>query len=367
MQYFYYILQYSAKYLQYCEILFTLCPEYEIQFIENMRVTLKHIAEDTGLSIATVSRALSRKKRTYSVNEEQIYSSAKKLGYPFFSNPDISQSLPIALAIKLFEGEFYAYLLNGFYQAAFNFNSNINLHVIKEDVSPVDEIIQLSKTHSGICLFLPSMTSDDYIKIKEAVGQYPIISLLPSKSPKIDTVCFDSYSGGYMMAKHFQEQGFRKFGYISGPSTRADAIFRKNGFLDHILENDDLELVWNYEGDFSTLSGTNAFAAFKKSGFKDVAIFGGNDYASFGFLKAASESGYKIPDDFIIGGFDNVSFCENSSPELTSITTDFSELGKKSIKTIENIIAENADSVGQISMIPVKIIIRNSSNSISKS
>lgn len=354
-------------YLHIHVIYFSLYSKFRDKYSDNMRVTLKHIADDTGLSIATVSRALSRKKRTYSSSEEQIYSSAKKLGYPFFTDPDITQNLPIALAIKLFEGEFYAYLLNGFFQAAFHSNSNINLQVIKEDVNPVDEIIQLSKNHSGICLFLPSMTSDDYIKIKEAVGQYPIISLLPSKSPKIDTVCFDSYSGGYMMAKHFQERGFKKFGYIAGPSTRADAIFRKNGFLDHIHENDDLELVWNYEGDFSTLSGTNAFAAFKKSGLKDVAIFGGNDYASFGFLKAASESGYKIPDDFIIGGFDNVSFCENSSPELTSITTDFSELGKKSIKTIENIIAENADSVGQISMIPVKIIIRNSSNSTSKS
>ena len=39
-----------------------------------MKVTLKHIAEDTGLSIATVSRALSREKRTHSSNEEQIFS-----------------------------------------------------------------------------------------------------------------------------------------------------------------------------------------------------------------------------------------------------------------------------------------------------
>ena len=38
-----------------------------------MRVTLKHIADDTGLSIATVSRALSRQKRNHSNSEEQIY------------------------------------------------------------------------------------------------------------------------------------------------------------------------------------------------------------------------------------------------------------------------------------------------------
>ena len=77
-------------------------------------------------------------------------------------------------------------------------------------------------------------------------------------------------------------------------------------------------------------------------------------------MKAAIESGYKIPDDFIIGGYDNLSFCETFSPELTSIITDFHELGKKSIRTIENMVEENMESVGQISMIPVGIRVRNS-------
>jgi DNA-binding LacI/PurR family transcriptional regulator len=46
-------------------------------------------------------------------------------------------------------------------------------------------------------------------------------------------------------------------------------------------------------------------------------------------MKAAIENGYKIPDDFIIAGYDNLSFCETFTPELTSIATDFHELGKK--------------------------------------
>ncbi len=329
-----------------------------------MRVTLKHIADDTGLSIATVSRALSRENRNHSTSEEAIYSSARKLGYPLFTKAGENHQLSIALVMKLFEGEFYASLINGFYEASENSDSKIVFsNVAKQNDNLVDDIINLSKKHSGICLFLPSMTNKDYIKIKEGVGQYPIISLLPSKNPKIDTVCFDSYRGGYMLAKHFEEQGYKKFGYISGPSKRADALFRKNGFLDHIHENDNLELAWSYEGDFRTSSGKVAFDDFKKKGIKDIAIFGGNDYSCFGFMKAALESGYKIPDDFIIAGYDNLSFCEIFTPELTSIATDFHELGKKSIRIIENMITDDSESFGNISMIPVRIKIRNSTNS----
>ena len=329
-----------------------------------MRVTLKHIADDTGLSIATVSRALSRQKRNHSNSEEQIYVSARKLGYPLLTNSSENQQLSIALVMKLFEGEFYASLMNGFYKASASTPSEI---IFSYDAKQLDDtvnyIINLSKKYSGICLFLPSMTSNDYLKIKEGVGQYPIISLLPSKNPKIDTVCFDSYRGGYMLAKHFEEQGYKKFGFISGPSNRADALFRNNGFLNHINENEDLELVWTFEGDFSSSSGKTAFADYKNTGLKDVAIFGGNDYSCFGFMKAAIESGYKIPDDFIIAGYDNLSFCETFTPELTSIATDFHELGKKSIRIIENMITDDSESFGNVSMIPVRIKIRNSTNS----
>ena len=325
-------------------------------------MTLKHISDDTGLSIATVSRTLNRKRRRYSANEEKIYASARKLGYPFFTNDGENGKVSIALVMKLFEGEFYSSLINGFYEASGNTDSEIVFsYVEKQNDNPVDDIISLSKKYSGICLFLPSMTDNHYLKIKEKVGRYPIISLLPSKNPKIDTVCFDSYRGGYMMAKHFEERGYKKFGYISGPIRRADALFRKNGFLNHVHESNGLELVWSYEGDFSTNAGISAFAEFKKTGLKDIAVFGGNDYSCFGFMKAALESDYKIPDDFIIGGYDNLSFCENFTPELTSVVTDFHELGKKAIRTIENLVTDNMDTVGQISMIPVGIKIRNSS------
>ena len=327
-----------------------------------MRVTLKHIADDTGLSIATVSRALSREKKTHSTSEEKIYASARRLGYPLLTNSGENQQLSIALVMKLFEGEFYASLINGFYEASESTAFDIIFsHVAKEIDNPVDYIINLSKKHHGICLFLPSMTKNDYLKIKEEIGQYPIISLLPSINPKIDTVCFDYYRGGYMVAKHFQEQGYKNFGYISGPSERADALFRKNGFLNHIHENDDLELAWSFEGDFTSSSGKAAFEKFKNNGLKDIAIFGGNDHSCFGFMKAAIENGYKIPDDFMIAGYDDLSFCETFTPELTSIATDFHELGKKSIRIIKNMVAENSESFGNISMIPVKIKIRASS------
>ena len=163
-----------------------------------------------------------------------------------------------------------------------------------------------------------------------------------------------------MIAKHFEEIGYNNMGIITGPGNVMDSSFRKNGFVDHINERSDLNLLWSFEGDFSSESGSQAFLDFKEKGLKKIAIFGCNDHSCFGFMKAANENGYKIPEDFIIAGYDNLSFCESITPELTSISTDFEALGKRAIRTIENMVSEKKEIIGQVSMIPVNIVIRKS-------
>ena len=326
-----------------------------------MRTTLKQVADDTGLSIATVSRALRRNRRRYSKNEEKIYASARKLGYPFIGKLDGEEQLTIALVSEVHQGEFYSSLFNGFYNSSKDSESDIVfVNLAKHSDDPVQHIINLSKKYSGICLFLPNLEKIDYKRIRQGVGKYPIISLTPMKNPTIDTVSFDSYSGGYMIAKHFEEQGYKNFGIVSGPSDAVDAVFRKNGFVDHINEKKDLNLVWEYKGDFSSESGREAFLDYKHKNISDIAIFGCNDHTCFGFMKSALESGYQIPKDFIIAGFDNLSFCDTFTPELTSVATDFDILGKRAIRTIENMVNDSNEIIRQFSMVPVEIIIRAS-------
>jgi len=326
-----------------------------------LRITLKHIAEDTGLSIATVSRALNRSQRKHTPSEEVIYASARKLGYPFIGHTTDEDQLTIALVTEVHEGEFYSSLFHGFYKASrYTASDVIFVNLAKHSDDPIEHIINLSKKYSGICLFLPNLDNIDYRRLKEGVGQYPILSLTPLKNPKIDTISFDSYSGGYMIADYFEDIGYTKFGFISGPPNAVDAVFRRNGFLDHIREINGLDLVWSFAGDFSSSSGKAAFDDFKNAGLKDIAIFGCNDHTCFGFMKAAIENDYKIPDDFIIAGYDNLSFCKTFTPELTSIATDYSELGKKAIRIIENMVDEGSDSLGHKTMIPVEIKARSS-------
>ena len=119
-----------------------------------MRTTLKQVADDAGLSIATVSRALRRKKRRYSANEEKIYAAAPKLGYPFIGELNISDKTTIALVTEIRQGEFYSSLFHGLHMATKDSKSEIvfiNVDAKSKDhdwhEDPVNFIINLSKKY----------------------------------------------------------------------------------------------------------------------------------------------------------------------------------------------------------------------------
>ena len=61
------------------------------------------------------------------------------------------------------------------------------------------------------------------------------------------------------------------------------------------------------------------------------ALIADNDLIAFGAMKALKKSGYQIPGDVSIIGFDNVPACILMEPELTSIDVHASTLGETAV------------------------------------
>jgi len=180
----------------------------------------------------------------------------------------------------------------------------------------------------------------------------------------MDTITFDTYRGGYLVADHFQKQGFKKLGIIQGPQNKSEAMLRRNGFVEFIRTNNELELVWQFDGNFENKSGHAAFQDYKNTTDRPEAIFCGNDSMAVGFTQSALHDGVNIPGDVAIAGYDDLPVCEYNSPTLTSVHTPFEMLGKKAIKylleRLKNESSENAHE-GYLSMVPVSLSVRESS------
>jgi DNA-binding LacI/PurR family transcriptional regulator len=329
-----------------------------------VKITLKDIADDVGVSLATVSRVLASKGPFNPETERKIIDSAYRLGYPGvkFLRHKVKHSLDIAIITPMWLGEFDASLFRGFIEASND--SKFNIRFVNMDETQKDPVNYLSRTledFDGACIFIPYLTSDDYIKLKSVVNSYPLISLAPITDPILETVTFDSYRGGYLVAKHFHELGFKKTGIIVGESIRLESKLRKNGFMNYINDTDSMECLWEYQGDFSFDSGVKAYHDINAREIENIAIFGSNDVMALGFMREAIRDGKHIPTDFAISGYDDLPFSKLYDPHLTSVSTDFFKLGKYALKQILKQIEHNDTDEEHISLVPVSLISRESS------
>ena len=336
------------------------------------KVTLKHIADETGLSISTVSRALSQTGKISKENEKRVFESAHRLNYPLstvYTPVELRQSINIALVTRHYTGEFYASLFEGFDQATIDTKAVMNLTSVSHASSPAAQIISELKNaqYDAAVIFLPEFKAADYTELLEFVpGTFPLVSIAPIANPVMDTVTFDNYRGGYLVANHFEERGYKKLGIIQGPIRQSEAMLRKSGFLDYIHASDNLKLVWQFNGDYSFRKGKVAYDDFREADEKPDAIFCSNDGMTLGFMHSAIRDGVHIPGDVAVAGFDDLPTCELYTPTITSVHTPYDILGKKTIELIFNRLKQNTavQHSGYTSLVPVSLTVRESSTEL---
>ena len=334
-----------------------------------MKPTLKDIADSTGLSISTVSRVLRGKAKRNSANVASIIEAARNLNYPIYNDDELlvteDSHFFIALIASTDIGEFYSSFFTGFSEASRMAEAHLSL--IDSDPS-VDSVVELlhelaTKRFDAAILFLPMLFEKDYQYIlDESPDNFTVISAATVFNPVMDTVSFDSYRGGHLVGKHFHERGYQDIGVVLGNTNRNESLLRKSGLTDYIQHHSDMDLIWQFEGDYSFESGQAAYGAFAKLKKKPRAVFLVNDNMCFGFMEEARRAGVNIPEDVALVGYDDLPICSHHYPSLSSVHTDYTQLGLTAINMIEQIIGDSSrEHQGLVSMVPVSLSLRESS------
>jgi DNA-binding LacI/PurR family transcriptional regulator len=139
----------------------------------------------------------------------------------------------------------------------------------------------------------------------------------------------DQEAGALLATGHLLDLGHRHVAHISGPDNWVESSQRRGGWrLAH--EQRGLLPGPEIDGDWSAESGYRAGLLIADDG--DVsAVFAGNDSMALGLLRALHERGRRVPDDISVVGFDDVPEAAYYWPALTTVTQDFSELGRRAL------------------------------------
>ncbi|SMO63530.1 LacI family DNA-binding transcriptional regulator [Fodinibius sediminis] len=333
-----------------------------------MKITLKDIAKDTGFSESTVSRVLNGSSKISTETQDIILESARRLRYlsPRDTNIDPSRKfLNVALLASDFtEGEFYVSFFNGLNQASRKNNIRLSLIGLVDPEEELQKLIKEISIHyyDAAILFIPEYTQREYVDLADNIPRgMPIISNALIENPVFPTVTFDGYSGGYLAARHLEEQSYSKLGLIQGPFQRAESRYRSNGFKDYIQQYQHLNLCWTFEGDFTFESGVRAFEQYQELEERPRAIFAANDDMANGFMEAAKQKGIHFPGDVAIIGYDNLPVCRHNQPTISSINTDYEALGMTTMKVLREMVQNPEPNHNRLSFVSVSVCHRESS------
>jgi DNA-binding LacI/PurR family transcriptional regulator len=162
----------------------------------------------------------------------------------------------------------------------------------------------------------------------------------------IPRVLFDDFRGGSDATRYLLELGHRTVHHVALPESG-----RPNGRLlgwRHTLEEAGAQVPEVIRTDWSPVSGYRAGRAL--AGMDDVtAVLCGNDEVAFTVMKGLKDAGRSIPEDVSVIGFDDQPLAAFCSPPLTTMGTDFVELGREVAALLFASINEAAPSAPAIS------------------
>lgn len=299
-------------------------------------ITIKDIAGKAGVSYATVSRALNGRSDVSEVTRSRIFALAQEMGY----QPNaIARSLVkkksqiIALIVPDVSNPFFADITMAVNAAADL--AGYTTMVCNTSWDPVKEReklrIMVEQRVDGIILKPTAFIRPGAL---EALN-VPVVLFWHAMPDELSYIEVDHEAGSRMAVRHLIERGYRRIAFIGGQETSPSNQIRLLAYQRTIQENGlavDPGLI-SY-GSFRPESGYQRMAALMTLTRPPDAVFCGNDIIAMGVLQYARDNGLKVPGDFGIIGFDDISYASLPLINLSTVSQPRNKLGEQALQAL---------------------------------
>lgn len=302
-----------------------------------MSVTIKDVAREANVSVATVSRALNGHQNVTAEMRGKVKEIATRLRYmPHGAARSLStrRTQTIGAILPDLYGEFFSELIRGMDAAAREQGMHL---LVSSSHGSADETAAALRALSGRVdgLLIMSPHADATLLADNLPFATPTV-LMNTRNDSGEHVSFaiDNHGGACAMVEHLVALGHRRIAMIAGPVDNFDAEERLRGYREVISRagHDGAELV--LPGDFSESSGYAAGSAIARMAPLPDAVFAANDMMALGCLFALNEAGLNVPGDIALAGFDDIPMARFVSPPLTTMRVNIAELGERAARAL---------------------------------
>jgi LacI family transcriptional regulator len=300
-----------------------------------LKVTIRDVAREAGVSVATVSRVLNDSGPVSEGARTRILEIARRLRYaPNEAARTLISSRTSTFGVILpdLHGEFFSEVIRGLDQAAKANGFHLLVSGSHNDASETDAALRAMRGRvDGLVVMAPATEAATIVAgIPE--GLPAVLLNCPAADGRTDSIEIDNYGGAYAMARHLAGAKRRRVGVIAGTPNNHDAAERLRGYRDALRDlGIERRPEWEIEGNFTEASGHAAAQRFLALDVRPEALFASNDSMAIGALSALRDAGLRVPDDVAVGGFDDIPMARYTSPPLTSVRVPMGPLGAEAV------------------------------------
>ncbi|WP_246187993.1 LacI family DNA-binding transcriptional regulator [Paenibacillus tengchongensis] len=299
-------------------------------------MTIQHIADQLGLSVSTVSRALNGSYGVHPKTVARVRATADALGYvPNLGAKQLvtrrSNLVGIFIAdmpTEVVRGSDYILpSLSRVLQEQQKESLLFSLPLGGYKPGSLSEWVRMRSLEG--CVFMAPFAKD-HPMIREAMElQVPSVNMGAAEGPYMALAASHNREGGEMAGTHLLEMGHRRIGYINGPAHLHICNERYGGFCDAYRAGTGTEFPERQavNGDFSGASGGRAVLELLAQFPGLSAVCCANDLMAMGAIMELARSGIRVPQDISVLGFDGAFFTAYTNPPLSTIRHPYEEIG----------------------------------------
>lgn len=311
------------------------------------KVTIDTVAKKVGVSAATVSYALSGKKKISAEVKEKILEAVKELDYRpditarnLASNKTWTVGLYASSTQNIREDYFFNNILTGvldvLHEKKYQLMLYADYYTESEGANPD---FSLTQPIDGVLIMNPRI-NDVYIEhVKERNIPYVVIGTPEEDAGETYFVDSDITAGYYAAVSYLISKGHKKIILMNGLAEYTQSENRKVGyrqaFFDNGLDYDESYIVNVH---MVEEEGYRAFMKILKEKTDATAVITVNDTIAVGVLRALREQKINVPHKMAVVSAGNTMITRIHNPSITSIDMNAHEIGIKAAELLVDVI-----------------------------
>jgi len=339
-----------------------------------MAVTLKDIANDVGVSVTTVSRALAGYSDVSPATRERIKESAATLGYfPNITAQRLRKQRTDTLGFIMptfgprFSDPFFSEFIAGIGTEAAEHDYDLLVSTHAPDSEGEVNAYRRAARGGWVDGLIIVRTRENDPRLKLLFEKkFPFVSFgRTDDSMNFPYVDEDSEAGMSMLVQHFIDLGHKRIGFIAPPPGLMFGQFRLRGYYQTMANNNlPVHPDWVVMGDMTQHGGADVVGQLLDLKPQPTAIICSNDLMAIGAANRIQQQGLVVGKDIALGGFDDIPLAAFVTPSLTTLHQPIYEIGRRTCAMLINILNGRRMQNEQILLMPSLVIRQSSGTSI---